>query len=257
MFTIWKITFFCDTTKKHFARIDFSSNNQNPEYILGINKDAENLKIYEKIETFCGVLENFLTKWDDYIQEKRQKNNFINFFTTKQLVLLQREIAKSFSEQIENIELELSQLLSLVQPSCTKKELLLAATKARQQLLKSHNAESDKIPENVFSEEDSLSSFVKALLKCGFPLSLAKAAEENVDSENIAKGWTTTISFSQIVYLFCNCLIRRFFHFIKFYFEYSTHFQVFRGAWPIKIVFNNLMNVWNKKKQKKNFFMTF
>ena len=188
MFTIWKITFFCHPAKNHFARIDFSSNAQHPEYILGTNKDAKNIKIYERIETFCGVLENCLMKWDDYIQEKRQKTNFINFFTTRQLVLLQREIAKTFSERNENIALELSQLLSLVHPSCTKKELSLAATNARQRLLKSDDGISDKIPINSSSEEDSVSAFVKDLQNRGFPLSLAKAAEENVVSGSIAKG---------------------------------------------------------------------
>ena len=198
MFTSWKVTFFCNPTKQFFARIDFSSNDQQSEHILGTHKDSKKLKIYERIEKLCGIMEGCLKEWNEYIQEKRLQKHYINFFTTKQLIILQKEIAKALNDENADIGRELSLLLSLVNPSSTKEDLLLATKNALQQLSKSADDELGDISVNKPSEDDkddSVGEFVKALLKVGFPLLLAKAAEEHFDSENLQEGLQGIICF--------------------------------------------------------------
>lgn len=198
MFTSWKVTFFCNPTKQYFARIDFSSNDEHVQHILGTRREAKKLKIYERIEKLCDIMEDCLKEWNQYIQEKRLQKHYLNFFTTKQLIILQQEIAKALKDEHDDVGRELSLLLSLVKPFTTKKDLFLAAKGALEQLSKSYGDESGDIFVNKRSEvdkDDSLNEFAKELLKAGFPLPLAQAAEGRFDAENLQEGLQEALCF--------------------------------------------------------------
>ena len=59
-----------------------------------------NVNVTEQIVQLCEFLESCLQKWTMEIDEKRKDYFYLNYFTTEQLVILRKEIAKVCNGEI-------------------------------------------------------------------------------------------------------------------------------------------------------------
>lgn len=93
---------------------------------------TKNNSMSDCIVEFTRVLEGCLKKWIVFIRDERSKNHFLNFFTTKQILILQSELMK-ISKSSEVDDKVLLPLLSLVNNSCNM-EMIRRTFQDRQRL---------------------------------------------------------------------------------------------------------------------------
>ncbi|XP_071951998.1 E3 ubiquitin-protein ligase rnf213-alpha-like [Antedon mediterranea] len=113
LFTDLKIILNCDEKSRFPVQVDFCVTDQ--KALFG-NKQ----KLTEILRELLLFMKASLKHWYDYIDEKREDFYHLNVYTTKQLVILQRALAKF---GIQDISPEIYALLSLVRPNCTNENL--------------------------------------------------------------------------------------------------------------------------------------
>lgn len=93
---------------------------------------TKNDSMSDSIIKFTRVLEGSLKKWIVFIRDERSKHHFLNFFTTKQIRILQSELMK-ISKPSEVDDKVLLPLLSLVNDNCNMK-MIRKTLQGRQRL---------------------------------------------------------------------------------------------------------------------------
>lgn len=89
IFKKWAVRFHCDASKKVHTEVDFGLSSS----ILKGSREMK-VNVTAQIKELCKFLEDCLKKWTSEINEKRECYYYLNHFTTEQLVILRKEIAK-------------------------------------------------------------------------------------------------------------------------------------------------------------------
>ncbi|ESO09859.1 hypothetical protein HELRODRAFT_167678 [Helobdella robusta] len=93
LFKNWKIIFFCDPSIEENVIIEFGKDENELNFLKNLRSPGSNEKVLDKIEEVSDLMDTFLKDWLSYIENKRDKCHYLNYYTTKQLVILQRELA--------------------------------------------------------------------------------------------------------------------------------------------------------------------
>ncbi|WAR11571.1 R213A-like protein [Mya arenaria] len=119
MFNDWSVEFLCtpDLSKPVCATVQFGDTDESLR-LKGMKSTEENLP--EMIQAIARYLERCLKEWLRHIQEKRQEHLSLNYFTTDQLVILQKELVKLEMEE-EPIKY-VYPMLSVVKHNCTQEK---------------------------------------------------------------------------------------------------------------------------------------
>ena len=93
LFYNWLATFYCrvDISKQNVL-FQFEKDSEDTEHVPPITGCTNNV-IKEMNET-SQFLEKFLLDWKTHVNSQRTRHYYLNYFTTEQLVILQRELAK-------------------------------------------------------------------------------------------------------------------------------------------------------------------
>ncbi|XP_071956942.1 E3 ubiquitin-protein ligase rnf213-alpha-like [Antedon mediterranea] len=139
-FTDMKICLHCDKDSEFNVLVDFCVKDLKP--LFGKRKLTV---ILNELLVF---LKESLKEWYDYIDERREDLYHLNFYTTKQLVILQRALAKFGNEDVRP---EVYALLSLVRPNCTVQDLRRAVAECSEEI--DSNIEEETVNEDATSED--------------------------------------------------------------------------------------------------------
>ncbi|XP_053391302.1 E3 ubiquitin-protein ligase rnf213-alpha-like [Mercenaria mercenaria] len=177
LFKNWTACFFCDQGRPVCAILEFG---ETESQLKGRQSETEELK--DIIPKLAGFMESCFDRWMEFIKEKRKKYRHLNYFTTDQLVILQRELVKiGTSEEPSHL---IYPLLSAVKSDCTRDNLHTAMVEAKIEL----DGEVEKAqPEEVVDGDqahelnvDTEIDFINALVDQGFSASLARKAFKEV-----------------------------------------------------------------------------
>ncbi|XP_052817087.1 E3 ubiquitin-protein ligase rnf213-alpha-like [Mya arenaria] len=131
MFNDWSVEFLCtpDLSKPVCATVQFGDTDESLR-LKGMKSTEENLP--EMIQAIARYLERCLKEWLRHIQEKRQEHLSLNYFTTDQLVILQKELVKLEMEE-EPIKY-VYPMLSVVKHNCTQEDVQGALEEAKREV---------------------------------------------------------------------------------------------------------------------------
>ncbi|XP_070579262.1 E3 ubiquitin-protein ligase rnf213-alpha-like [Ptychodera flava] len=119
LFSEWKVFIFCEPDKKVSVIVD-----------VGI--DGYDFKGTEPIEkqlsSLCDFLEKCLQEWMIYVEEKQEQHYYLNFFTTKQLVMLRKELARAVMS-IDEMSPGMYTLLGTLKQDCCADDVKEAVKK--------------------------------------------------------------------------------------------------------------------------------
>lgn len=111
LFINWSATIFCSNAHINTIRINFSEINKDRTNIIGERLiEKETIKSINKTIEF---LEKCHKEWIEHINEKRLKFSELNFFSTDQVAILRKELAKITSEKYHE-KLIFSKLYNLI-----------------------------------------------------------------------------------------------------------------------------------------------
>ena len=116
LFKQWNATFFCDPDRNVHSEIDFGSSTKKM-VIRGMKKDTR--EVSDQIKRVCESMEGCLNDWTHHIKVQRKQFYFLNCFTTEQLVILCKEIAKFWKNEHGYSRL-IYHTLDRVRSSCTE-----------------------------------------------------------------------------------------------------------------------------------------
>ncbi|XP_052087598.1 E3 ubiquitin-protein ligase rnf213-alpha-like isoform X5 [Mytilus californianus] len=186
LFNFWHATFFCDIERPVCAFLNF-----------GYGKDMHTIKgrtdstkedVSFLIPKIAKVLENCHKEWLQYINNKREENPLLNYFTIDQIVILQQQLVKVGTDK-EPSPL-IYPLLSAVKKNCSREELISSMATAKQDVT-SMESKRD-VEQDIDSEpgrNEEIDENIKKIMKDGFSLSLAKEAWKESDNIEDAIDW--------------------------------------------------------------------
>ena len=111
IFKTWKATFHCDQSRQVTADIDFGLSKK-------ILHSSPGETMISQLKMLCTLLEECLKEFLQDISQKREEFYHLNYFTTKQLVILRTELAEVCTQGGEG-KPEIYALLHAVKPGCT------------------------------------------------------------------------------------------------------------------------------------------
>ncbi|XP_077980162.1 E3 ubiquitin-protein ligase rnf213-alpha-like [Glandiceps talaboti] len=89
LFYDWKAFIYCQPGKKVSVSIDFG---------IGTQHDMKGFdEVGTQLRKLCDFMEECLCEWLEYVEEKRDEIYYLNYYTTEQLVVLRRHLAKLMS----------------------------------------------------------------------------------------------------------------------------------------------------------------
>ncbi|XP_071122875.1 E3 ubiquitin-protein ligase RNF213-like [Mytilus edulis] len=182
LFSSWNATFLCDRKRSVCVFINFGHGKE-MQTLKGMAEDVAN--IIPKIAEF---LEDCHTKWLSYIDEKRERHYFLNYFSIDQIVILQRELVKIDLEQDPSVLIY--PMISAIKHDCTAVDLIMALAQAKQDVILKERSlathqrtiETETIDETELDEETE--ELLKQIIENDFPEELAREAiKHNTDFE--------------------------------------------------------------------------
>lgn len=184
LFTSWQAKFLCDPRRPVCAFIEFGKG-EKIKQLKGRRNDKDDVStIMPEIAKF---METSLEKWLQYLDEKRYEYQHLNYYTTDQLVILQRELAKVIDG--DKISPFIIPLLSVVKSDCNIKDLTEALQDANKEL-QTLNCYND----DVCSKDtpgDEIANFLSEMKDAGQKKSVARAAlKDGIDPKDIDNGNT-------------------------------------------------------------------
>jgi hypothetical protein len=153
--------------------------------------------VVEHISSLCTFMEDCLKEWMHHIGVQRTEAYYLNHFTTKQLVILQNELAKVNSAEKKDLSKNIYPLLSQVKKNCNYKDLRKAMYEAFDDLaekeIKPSASEKMACTDDVEDDdgaavEQETITFLESMSDSGFPADLAKLAMKEVGAANVEEG---------------------------------------------------------------------
>ncbi|VDI00514.1 Hypothetical predicted protein, partial [Mytilus galloprovincialis] len=186
LFSNFQVEFRCD--KKSAVCVFLSFGEKNDKRIIRgrrSTKDQDDCLFVRKIADFLGKC---LDEWDAFVDAQREEHYLLNYFSMKQLVFLQCELAKLGTDQ-EPSE-KLYPLLSAIKKDCNREDVVTSLRNARSELIQIESKERTiaQKPKIEKSKEDIVAIFIKEMIISNFSESLALEALKHVKPENITDG---------------------------------------------------------------------
>lgn len=182
LFTSWRARFLCDPKRTVCAFIEFGSG-EKIKQLKGRRNDKDDvITIMPEIAKF---MEKSLENWLQYLDEKRYEYEHLNYYTTDQLVILQRELAKFIDR--DEMPPTIISLLSVVKSDCNIKDLTDALQEANKEL-QTLNCNDDAICSKD-TKGDEIANFLSEMIDAGHKETVARAAlKEGIDPTDIDNG---------------------------------------------------------------------
>ncbi|XP_063420807.1 E3 ubiquitin-protein ligase rnf213-alpha-like [Mytilus trossulus] len=186
LFSQFKVEFRCNKTESVAVLMSFGSTED--RQIVRCKRQEEGMNDQEKckkdidiLRTIAKCLEEFHTDWLTYIRKERENKNILNMFTTSQLVILQRELAKLRTGSDPNEAVY--PLLFCLKENCCKSDLSNAIDLA----MKTSDLQPESISNNTSSSKME-NAFIEEMMGANFSKYLAKKALEVVKPDQIDEG---------------------------------------------------------------------
>lgn len=193
LFHHWKAIFFCDPKKVNKVYIDFGPNDD-------LTLKSGGRVVIENILEICQFMESCLEDWLLYVREQREEFCYLNFFTTQQLMILQRELSRIRNYSEDDVALRnILSLLSLVKKDCTYKDVCRSISNGFLMLGKVKVDKSEEIAdqeedlpcrhENEDDEDEATQKFIAAMIESDFSRELAlRALGSGIEPTNVEDG---------------------------------------------------------------------
>ena len=181
LFTEWNCRFLCAPNESVNTMVDFGLAT---EVIRGHNDQPGDLcSLSRHVFDICGFLTECLSDWNEQMSEKRREFPSINYFSTKQLVVLQKELA----HLINNNELSTTRPFPLLHPilnNCTIEKLQKAIDRAEADLreIKQHQI-SGQITEGYSDDHTNEDELIDNLTISGITHNIALKALKKFGSD--------------------------------------------------------------------------
>ena len=184
---MFKVKFRCDRNSTTCAFISFGIGNTK-RTIRG-KLDATNRDVSVFIPKIAKFLENCHVRWLDFINQKREENYILNFFTIEQMVILQEELVKmGFDDETSDL---VYPLLSGIKQGCTRGDLVEAMNVASLEL-KGKDLENQElnavVSEEVAETEVAKTRFIEEIMDAGNSKALAMEALKHFSPDQIDDG---------------------------------------------------------------------
>ncbi|XP_052809493.1 E3 ubiquitin-protein ligase rnf213-alpha-like [Mya arenaria] len=163
-----------------------------PEKILDSNRQgrkSDKEGIVEIMREIARFLESCLEDWQKHIKDRRNEFPLLNFFTTDQLVFLQKELIKF--ETNADPSVFVYPVLSVLKEHCTKDDIIDSMTKAKRKVLEiaeEQKAEKERLLANKSQSEIDAQKrleFLKKLDEMCIEVDLAERSLAHVSNEDI------------------------------------------------------------------------
>lgn len=192
LFTSWQAKFLCDPRRPVCAFIEFGKG-KNIKQLKGRRNDKDDvITIMPEIAKF---METSLENWLQYLDKKRYEYQHLNYYTTDQLVILQRELAKVIDG--DKIPPFIIPLLSVVKSDCDIDDLTGALQGANEEL-RTLNCNDDKVCSKD-NQGDEIANFLSEMKIAGQKETVARAAlKDGIDPKDFDDGNTKHINVFDI-----------------------------------------------------------
>lgn len=182
LFTSWQAKFLCDPRRPVCAFIEFGKG-EKIKQLKGRRNDKDDvITIMPEIAKF---METSLDNWLQYLDKKRYEYQHLNYYTTDQLVILQRELAKVIDG--DKIPPFIIPLLSVVKSDCNIDDLTGALQEANEEL-RTMNCNDDKVCSKD-TQGDEIANFLSEMKNAGQKETVARAAlKDGIDPKDIDDG---------------------------------------------------------------------
>ncbi|CAC5422256.1 RNF213 [Mytilus coruscus] len=174
LFSKFHVMFRCDAKSATCAFVSFGEA-ENKHTIRG-KVDEENKDVSFFVPKIAKFLEQCHDRWLEFIDNKREVEYILNFFTIEQMVILQQELVKLGSRvEVSNL---IYPLLSIIKRDCTREDLVEAMEDARIELEQIEVKTEEEEEENQMEESSVVAKakFIVEIVEAGYPEVLAKAA---------------------------------------------------------------------------------
>lgn len=188
LFTKFSIVFRCDTKNATCTFVSFGEG-ENKQTIRG-KMDQNNEDVSCFVPRIAKFLEQSHEKWLEFIDDKREADYILNYFTIEQMVILQQELVRlGTKDEPSNL---VYTLLSVIKDDCSREDLLDAMEEARIELEQDETESQEDNTEDTQIEVNSevaKAKFILEMMDSGYSEYLAKQAlEDDVDATNIDDG---------------------------------------------------------------------
>ena len=203
LFANWKALIYCDQKRQVSVIIDFGYDAQIIQGGPHLEKELDQLAIF---------LKNALETWNQFMEKLRSDCPSLNFFTTDQLVILSRDLAKFVHNKSKNLNTQSIMMLNCIAPNLGNKDLLKfvrshfsgASAQVNQQLDDDQmslddsfdNEEEDDFTEDIFAQfkESAVfgelkSNFSQNIVLASMVINLDILNDENQDINEILTDW--------------------------------------------------------------------
>lgn len=174
LFSKFHVKFRCDAKSATCAFISFGEA-ENKHTIRG-KVDEENKDVSFFVPKIAKFLEQCHDRWLEFIDNKRDVEYILNFFTIEQMVILQQDLVKLGSRvEVSNL---IYPLLSIIKHDCTREDLVEAMEDARIELELIEDETEEEEEDNKMEESSVVAraKFIVEVVEAGYPEALAKAA---------------------------------------------------------------------------------
>lgn len=205
LFAKWQATFFCDEHTPVCAFLTFGQG-RDAQTLKGQTASTDN-DVGFIIQKTAKFLEDCHERWLSYINEKREKFYWLNYFTIDQIVFLQQEIVSVTASQDPSVFTY--PMLSDVKQNCNKENLLRALFIAKfdvQQTQIKPSIDTTKTVsglQNESGQNRENPSFLKMITDNGYPVAVAREALKHCGDQDLEEGCSILYFIALIIRSFC------------------------------------------------------
>ncbi|XP_077867698.1 E3 ubiquitin-protein ligase rnf213-alpha-like [Saccoglossus kowalevskii] len=181
LFSEWKAIVYCKYKKKVSVMVRFG--------IDGSHDLKGTREVTTELDKLCSFMENCLKEWLEYVEEKRSEIYHLNYFTTEQLVILRRELAKLMSNEKE-MAAGVYTLLASLKDSCTESDVKEALNAAFMEVGSQNNQEEmemEPIEVNASMETPELEKMMDMPEESGVDLEKVKKFLQELVDEGLSE----------------------------------------------------------------------
>ncbi|XP_052083737.1 E3 ubiquitin-protein ligase rnf213-alpha-like [Mytilus californianus] len=184
LFAKWHATFICDENRPVCAFLTFGQGSD-AQTLKGQTGSTDN-DVGFIIQKTANFLEECNERWLSYINEKREKFYWLNYFTIDQIVFLQQELVRVTASKVPSVFTY--PMLSAVKQDCTNDNLLIALYKARNDINAAQTRTSIDTTQSVGglqNEPGKNPSFLKMITDQGYPVAVATEALKHCGDQDL------------------------------------------------------------------------
>jgi len=194
LFYNFKATFMCSVEVDDGQNVffQFEKDTKITEHvppIMGFSTD-----IIKQMNETSLFMEECLQSWNKHVNKERSRHYYLNYFTTEQLVILQRELAKLLDTR--ELDIRIFPMLYIIGHQYTHNDLLIA--------LKAALNDIDNLREEDSEEQSNeIKEFIQYLKDAGHSTSLGlRALQSGIGVDERAEGaFYSVICFLELFYL--------------------------------------------------------